>query len=64
MSRALLAVGIGLVIVVVVAGVLPGIADGPSARAAAGPDTPVPVGALGSVLLGMIGLGALLWRDR
>jgi len=62
--RALLAAAVVLVIVVTVVGLLSGVAGAPGGTAAAGPEVPVPVGAFGGLLLSVMGLGALLWRDR
>ena len=57
-------VGIGAVALVVVIGLLPGVAGGPSGTAAAGPDTPVPMGAFGGMFLITMGVAALFWRER
>jgi hypothetical protein len=59
-----MAVALGAVIVVlVVVGFLPGVAGAPE-QAVAGPETPVPVGAMGGLLLGAAGLVGLLVRNR
>jgi hypothetical protein len=64
-GRALAVAAVVLVITIAVVALLPGVAGSPGGSpASAAPDTPVPVGTFGGLLLGTVGLLALLGRGK